>query len=235
MISVICACNNQEILNKMLIPSLKKQSITNWELIVINTKEEGLTSASAALNSGADRSSGDILLFAHQDIEFLQTDILERIEKYSSDYEFGVGGVAGRALSEPYVYSSVIHGKEREPAGIKITEPRSTDSLDECIFFMKKESFKRFDDLGDTWHFYAVEYSQRCKLNGEKVMLFPLEIYHLSPGWSLNNSYWKTLKLVAKKYKGKLKYIITTMGIFRNDASLPLHIAYRKLKMRIKG
>lgn len=235
MISVICASNKQDILEKMLIPSLKMQINANWELIVIDAKKEGLNSASEALNMGANIAHGDILLFVHQDVEFLRDDVLERLERFCLDYDFGVGGVAGRALNETDVYTSVIHGADRKPAGIMIAEPRETDALDECMFFVKKDSFKRFDDLGKTWHFYAVEYSQRCKLSDEKVMLFPLEIYHLSPGWSLDNTYWKTLKSVAKKYKKELKYIVTTMGIFRNSASLPLHIAYRKLKMKLKG
>ena len=235
MISVICAWNNKDLLEKMLLSSLKKQSYHDWELIAINAKEEHLFSASATLNLGAERAKGDILLFAHQDIEFLKEDALERLNEYCNNYEFSVGGVAGRTLNETRVYSSVIHGTKRNQAGVMLTIPCETDALDECMFFIKRDQFKRFENFGDTWHFYAVEYSQRCKLNGEKVMLFPLEVYHLSPGWSLDNSYWKTLKLVAKKYKGKLNYIITTMGVFRNDVSLPLHIAYRKLKMKLKG
>ncbi len=235
MISVICACNNQEVFEKMLLCSLNKQTISDWELIVVDAKKEGLPSASAALNWGADRANGNILLFVHQDVEFLRDNILELIEMYCAEYDFGVAGVAGRALNENDVYASVIQGKEKSPAGEQLISPRETDSLDECLFFIKKDNFKGFEDLGETWHFYAVEYSQKCRLNGEKIMLFPLEIYHLSPGWSLDNSYWKTLKLFAKKSKGKVKYIITTMGVYRNNFLLPFYILYRKFKKRLKG
>ena len=89
MISIICPVTNNEIL-KMLLNSIKKQDYTNYELIILDSKELNFKSASQTLNYGVSKASGDILLFCHQDIEFLETNALSKIVEYSSKYDFGI-------------------------------------------------------------------------------------------------------------------------------------------------
>ena len=64
MISIICPVTNNEIL-KMLLNSIKKQDYTNYELIILDSKELNFKSASQTLNYGVSKASGDILLFCH--------------------------------------------------------------------------------------------------------------------------------------------------------------------------
>lgn len=235
MISVICACNDQELLQKMLLPSLRRQTYTDWELICVNNREKGFSSAAETLNYGASEAKGDILLFVHQDIEFLTDDCLTKIREYCDTLEFGVAGAAGSVAREKCVYSSVLMDLDHRQAGKECLAPMDVDSLDECCFFMKRDGFKGFDDFEKTWHFYAVEYSLRCHLAGERVMVCPVPIYHLSPGWSLDNSYYATLKRVAKKYKKSgIRVISTTMGNYRLGPFLPFSIFLRKMKMKLK-
>lgn len=137
------------------------------------------------------------------------------------------GGVAGVMVNNKGpVYTNITHGKidYRPEAFTHIDEPIKVDCLDELFFFIKKDKFKPFDDYGPVWHFYAVEQCLRAKT----VLCFPLDVFHLSPGNSLNNSYYSTLKKVAKKYKDH-KIIPTTMGYFRNNILLYLQIAKGKL------
>lgn len=235
MISVICACNDISLYNKMLLPSMQRQTYRDWEAIVVDSKKEGFCSAAETLNFGAAAAKGDILLFVHQDIEFLSDDCFEKIVSYCETENFGVAGVAGSIAKEKLVYSSVLMDLDHRQAGKECLAPMEVDSLDECCFFMKRGLFKGFDDFGKTWHFYAVEYSIRCHLANERVMVCPVPVYHLSPGWSLDDSYYATLKKVAKKYKKSgIRVISTTMGNYRLGPFLPFSIFLRKMKMKLK-
>lgn len=234
MISVVCATNDEVMLKKMLVASLKRQTNQNYELIVVDSKKLGFTSSDKALNYGASLAKGEILMFVHQDVELISDRFLDQLEAFSKDNDFGIAGVCGVVSTGEYVvYSSVIMGTNHIQAGRKNTEVRDIYALDECLFIIKKKDFVGFDDLGKTWHFYAVDYSIRCHQKNKKVLLFPLEIYHLSPGWSLNYSYFDTLLVVAKKYPD-IKKIKTCMGVFSNNLALPIYCSYRKFKLWLK-
>lgn len=229
MISFICAVNNDELAKKMLINSLSKQTSDQYELVLIHAQEYGFTSASQTLNYGASIAKGDIFIFIHQDIEFQSSHCVEDLLELCNKYEFAIAGVAGVSLLRRKVYSSVEMDFDHRIAGIQNTKVRTIDTLDECLLIIKRSAFQGFADYGDTWHFYGVDYSLRSALNDESVLLFPIQIYHLSPGWSLDHSYWKTLKLLKKRYKKLFKVIPTTMGIWTFD----LYGKFKILKYRL--
>lgn len=234
MISIICASNNKEILNNMLIKSLKMQTFNDYELIVIDAKEYNFKSASQTLNYGAIKAKGDILVFIHQDILFLNENCLEQIVKLSNSYEFGIAGVAGTTGKNKFeVSSSVTIGKNHRQAGKKNYSIIEAYTLDECLLIIKKDKFLFFKDYGPTWHFYGVEYSNRSYYANEKVLIFPIEIYHISDAKSLDYSYFNTLKRYAKENKS-IKIIRTCCGYFSNNLLLPFYCVYRKLKIWIK-
>ncbi len=222
MISIICPSTDEGIRKKLLEASLEKQTFRDFELIVLNNRELGMDRASRVLNEGAKRARGEMLVFAHQDVALEDERFLEKLWKYGEAFEFGIGGVAGTANGEETVWSSVTQGPERQQAGRRLEAPMEADSLDECLFFMKKADFMGFADLGATWHLYAVEYCLRCRTEGKKVMLFPLPVYHASPGWSMDEGYWRTLDRVATMYRGKVKAIPTTLGVFELNWLYPI-------------
>lgn len=227
MISIICSYTNKELMDNMLIHSLSNQTYTDYELVLLDSKKLGFKSAAQALNYGAEQAKGDILVFAHQDIEFLDNNCLELINKFSEEIDYDIAGVAGVETGGKVVYSSVTMGDKHIQAGQKIVEPMKLDSLDECLLIIKKDKFIKFDDY-HSWHFYAVEYSLRCS----NVYAIPIYIYHLSVGWSLDKSYWKTLKLVAKHFKDR-KIIPTALGQYNNGPFLPIEIMLRRIKISI--
>lgn len=233
-VSIICACNNQKIFKEMLAKSLEKQSFKSFEIIIIDAKEKGFKSASQTLNYGASLAKGALLIFVHQDIEFSDADSLEKLVYYGNNCNFGMIGVAGTIGDKSFAVSSTVSmGKERIIAGILNTSVTNVYSLDECLLMCKKEKFKGFDDYGTTWHFYGVEYSQRCIENNENVLIVPVNIYHDSYANSLDKTYFDTLKLYCKKHKNQ-KLIRTCCGYFKNNSLLPLYCAYRKFKLFIK-
>lgn len=230
--TVICCYNNEKLLNDMLVSSLNLQSFTDFETVFVDAKEKGFTSASQSLNYACSQSNGKYLIIAHQDVSFEQ-NFLSDLKEFCISNEFGVAGIAGVKDDSKDVLTNLVCDKDYKPGGQPISEITSVSSIDECLFVIKKDGFKSFDDYGDVWHFYGVEYSYRCRENGEKVLVFPFNLYHLSPGWSLNKSYWDTLKIVAKRFK-EFKVIATTMGRFKNNAFLSINIKIRRLKSAIK-
>lgn len=237
-LSFICATNDLETLNSMLVTSLKKQNNQNFELIVVDAKEHGFNSASETLNYGASLAKGKYLCFIHQDIEFLGDDAVSKIIQFCDDNEFGIAGLAGvvgngKTRADCQVYSSVLFDKDRHQAGVAIDDVKIVLAVDECVMFVKKDDFMKFDDYGATWHFYGVEYSLRCLEENKNVLVFPINIYHKSAG-VLNNSYWDTLLKVAKKHKN-VKRINTCCGIFKNNALLPTYCFLHKIKNKLTG
>ena len=234
MVSIVCPCNNIDILNKILKLSLEKQINQDYELIIVDSKEKGFDSAADALNYGASLAKGKYLVFAHQDISFIENDAIDKIIYYLDNYECGFAGVAGPSDKNNYIVSSsVFHGSNHIQVGVKIKDVTEAYSVDECLMFCLKDKFKKFIKYGNTWHLYGVEYSNRCIIEKEKVFLFPIEIYHLSPGTSMNKMYYITLKKYAKKNKN-VKIIRTCFGYFKNNCFISFVCNYRIFKMFIK-
>lgn len=236
MISLIVCVNKKEIYERLLLPSIKKQKYKDYEIIVVDTNNKPFSSGANALNYGASLAKGDVLLFCHQDIEFIDNDSFNTISNYCNSNNFGIAGVAGIVKTgmkkkDYTIYSSVLNGPEKIQVGVKNTTVMNVDTLDECFFIIKKNNFSNFINY-DSWHLYAVEYCLRSKKNNQSVVLLPVNIFHESPGWSLDKSYWNTLLKVAKDYE-ETKVIPTTMGVYINNALLRLRIIRNRIKRRL--
>ena len=90
LISIICVYNNKEILEKYLLESLKTQN-EEYELILIDNRENKFNSAASALNYGGKKSKGEILIFVHQDVEFYENNLKDikyyfKFEKIFKNY-----------------------------------------------------------------------------------------------------------------------------------------------------
>ena len=164
MISFICACNNEELINSMLVSSLKCQKCQDFEIIIIDAKKHGFTSASQTLNYGASISNGDILVFVHQDIRFENDSIIDKIVMFSNNNNFGIAGVAGVKYGNKQVFSSIYHGTSHSKVGVFIDDIKEVAYLDECLLIVIKKDFNGFKEY-NSWHFYGVEYSLRCFVN----------------------------------------------------------------------
>ncbi len=234
MITFVCACNNREVCNNMLIKSLKAQNNQNYELIIVDAQKENFTSASETLNYGFSKAKGEYVAFVHQDVELIGNDFVDLLIRYCHENDFGIAGVAGATGTDKFsVFSSVLMGIDRRQAGEKLNCVCECFALDEVLLIVKKDTFVGFNNYGNTWHFYGVEYSYRCHKNGDKVLLFPIPLYHASDAKSLNFSYFDTLLLYAKQNKD-IKLIRTCCGYFKNNCLLPFYCFYRKTKLLLK-
>lgn len=224
-ISVICVSNNEEQVKTELIPSLNFQKV-NFELIILDNKDNRFSSAAEALNYGVSISKGDILIFSHQDIT-LKTD--EELEKFSSCIEKtkigDIVGTQGVVEKDKRLYSNLTGGK---PITMSIVNDYLDDiyevtCVDEGLFGMKRETWKQHhfnEELCDNWHLYCVEVCLYARLNGHKVYVSPIQVHHSSMG-HISIGYMNNLKRLCKTYRRNFRYIWTTCYKVRTN---PLYI-----------
>lgn len=217
--SIVVPVNNIVIFNENIKASLKKQKMRNFELVMIDTIKHGFSSASQALNSVRNCLHGDYIIFAHQDINFLEENFLETLYKFCMEYEFGIAGVVGKVkLYGKYeIATNIVHTIKKINAGSYsgFSEVIETENLDECFFIIPNKILKKyaFGDLGNTWHLYATEYCLQMKKNNYKSYIFPLHLWHNCKSNSLDKDYFYRIRLLCKKYR-KYKKITTIYGVW---------------------
>ncbi len=239
-ISLITVYNNKKILDEML-ASAKKQKNVDIDYVMIDNRDKAFSSASAALNYGVSKAQGDVFVFLHQDIEFLDDTALEQIYDFAIDNKsviFGAAGVKRRhkKSDDIVILTSIFAGEEKNKNN---TLETATDcfTLDECLIacyrdVMKKVSFD--ENVCDGWHLYGADLCLQAGLNSDlDVMVIPMNyVWHKSNG-NADKSYRKTQDELAKKYKGKYRIINTTNGFQYTGSFMRAFMnMYRKIRYR---
>lgn len=214
MMSIICVYNNKEILNKYLSSSLNTQSI-EYELILVDNRNNEFSSAASALNHGAKKATGDYFVFAHQDIFFSDPDWIKnttlQIDKLKN---VGIIGVAGKT-TDSIVRSNIKQGVPAvDVSPFKLEKEEKASTIDECLFIIPKNVFENYkfnEKVCPDWHLYAVEYVYNIKKAGFEAYIVPTVVEHRSKGASMSESYYTTLPNLQKKYLKK-GLIRTCMG-----------------------
>lgn len=214
LISVICVFNNKEKLNTYLHASILEQDSYCEEIYVDNTNAF-FPSAASALNFGARKANGDILLFAHQDIALCSSTWLREVERIIDTLpDVGIAGVAGRYRGD--VMTNIKHDDPPRFAGKEqFTEPTVVQTLDECIIVIPRDIFydMQFDEkICNDWHLYAVDYCLSIQAQGKKAYVLPLKCYHESAGASFSQGYFTTLEKMRYKHSKNHNLMYTTMG-----------------------
>ena len=213
-VSVICVYNDKSCYESELRSSLKHQDI-DYEILAIDNREKAFNSAAEALNYGANRAKGDILVFSHQDIYLKREKELrlfaEAIEKEPCGVIIGTQGV--KEPSNVY-YSNITAGKEYVGSVVKDYEEKmyEVSSVDEGFFGMKKATWdmlKFNETLCDNWHLYGVEICLHTRKAGGHVYVWPSQLHHFSMG-NISLGYMRNLKELCKYYHKDFKYIWTT-------------------------
>lgn len=213
-ISIICVYNNNEVLDSQLLSSLKKQNI-DYEFIGIDNAKNKFNSAAAALNYGASQSSGDVLVFSHQDIILKEECSLYEFANAINQKEVGViVGTQGVREKDKTYYSNLTAGAIYDPKLLTDfpKECIKVDCVDEGFFGMKKETWKQymFDEVScDNWHLYAVDQCLNARKNGYGVFVYPIQMHHFSFG-RITISYFNNLRTLCNKYRKSNRLIWTT-------------------------
>ena len=196
MVSLICCYNQIEEYNQLLV-SVENQDIS-VECIGIDNTEGVFSSAASALNFGAERAKGDVLVFLHQDIRFLKSDALRSFltPLFEDMSSLLVVGLYGAARSKE-IYSNNYLLQE---------------TLDECCIALSRKTWEQVsfnEDVCDGWHLYAVELCLRLRRYGGKaISAIHHDVCHLSSG-NVDERYMRTFKKLLILYKDD-KMICTT-------------------------
>ena len=214
-LSVVVVYTNVAQLNEA-VSCIEKQTIyPSVETILLDNREKRFSSAASALNFGAEKASGEVIVFMHQDVYLWGADILENYYNFLIDKPDAIAGLAGVAEADEKNYYDFCETKERLHRGILTNgEIMPAISLDECMFAMRKSLWQKlkFDEIAcNNWHFYGADICFNNLLSGGKNYIFSTaDACHESGGNSLNGLFRKALKAIVKKYKGKLPRICTT-------------------------
>ena len=223
MISIICVYNNTDILESCLIETVRRQDFP-FELILLDNTAGMYSSAATALNCGAKKAVGDILVFCHQDIKFESPYALSLLNGYFERLgDTVIVGPAGK--NGDYTVSNMNHGTEVVgPAGnFFFKDMYKVETLDECFFAVTSTMFCKMgldERTCSGWHLYAVDYclSVRKTFNSE-ILVVDIPVFHASDGCSMNASYYSILKKVCKKHRRDYHHISTTMGNFTTNTA----------------
>lgn len=210
--SIICVYNNKKKLEDILMSSLISQDEKDYELILIDNSTGEYPNAGTALNFGLKKAIGDYIIILHQDVKFIRNESLKMLKEYiSSHSEFGIAGLAG-IDDQSTIYANFYHGYPPTKAGKSFDVIKEVESVDECFFIIPNNIKQRVNIWEYSWHLYATEYCIRMKIEEKKVIVLPLNIiYHLSPGYSLDKYFYKSMIHLSLKYNKKIAYIYSTI------------------------
>ena len=235
MVSIICVYNNRQLLQECLIKSIEEQD-EDCEMVLVDNTKGDYPSAAAALNYGADKASSQYLIFAHQDIIFIDKGGIKKIEEFlNNSCEKIIVGVAGKIESDIAIYGNIFDNNHIYFE--KLANPTKAVSVDECLFAMEKTVFQqyRFDELiCNNWHFYAAEFSYRVRLDNIQTYIIPIDLHHNSVGNSMNIDFYYTLDRLCKKYKTSYKKINTTC-CYVNTLGLISYMQRNHWKLRARS
>ena len=212
-ISIICVYNCEENYQNQLLSSISLSN-SEIEIIGINNCKNKFSSAANALNVGAKQATGDIYIFAHQDVSIKEKDGLLKFSKTIQELPTGtiVGGAGAKEKVKVNI-GNYTSGNEFNPEIIyNINELEEVSCIDEALFGMKKETFEShsFDErLCDNWHLYAVEMCLYQRKHRNKIYVYPIQFHHYSYG-KINKKYVLGLIKLSNNYRPYFKYIWTT-------------------------
>ena len=238
-VSIICCYTSEQQLS-YLADSLESQTLEH-EQIFIDNSQNAFTSCASALNYGAKKSTGDLLLFAHQDIKFKSQDALERLVDACGVLQSGdVGGVAGAIPRgrKNILKTNITHGYQQESyfESAFFSEPYiPVDTIDECVIILPRQTWEKhqFDEvLCDNWHGYGVEQSLYARMNGHNVYVFDADINHLSSKGTFRKPFFDSIRKLVKAYGTTFPQIVATTG-FWPAKGLELAFIEARIKQRV--
>jgi hypothetical protein len=218
--TLISVYNRPEVLERVLLPSLERQTVRP-ELRLIDNRGGRYSSAADALNAGAEGAAGRYLMFVHQDVDLREPDFLERAGAMLDALpDLGIAGVVGmndaEDRREDRWRNRVIQGEGQaffELGGPLLTAPEPVQTLDELLLIVPAAVFSRlkFDsEACPHWDLYGVEYCLSVRREGLRAYALPLLVHHVSKG-VLGGRYYHSLGRVLRKHRGREGRVYSTV------------------------
>jgi hypothetical protein len=216
--SVVTCVSDQDLLQKALGASFKEACGEPVELVAIDNSGNRY-SAPQALNLGAARAGGEVLVFLHQDVRLppawfaqLSAQIRAVEESFGSWGLLGVFGVTS---------SGKMVGHINDPHGYRHWGhlPCRVQSLDEVCLVVRRDSNLRFDEELGGFHFYGADLCLQARQRGAGCYAIDACLEHLSGGRK-DARFWEVAGRFEAKWRnvpGSPSAIATTCGIFRTQ------------------
>lgn len=213
---IICSIDDRRFEN---VAESYRQRMGDWPHELIRIKNA--PSLAHGYNQGIERSTGEFLIFSHDDIEILTPDFCARLLAHLESFDLvGVAGTSrlldGRWISagQPWIHGQVM---ERSPTddGLVLTlfgppEQRARGNIQalDGVFLAARrraaESLRFDEEMFDGFHLYDIDFSYRTHLAELRVgVCNDILIYHDSLGRATGP--WPHYqKLFEKKFGGHL-------------------------------
>ncbi|MGA2226605.1 MAG: glycosyltransferase [Syntrophobacteraceae bacterium] len=210
---LIVACNNDDVLKTSLLSS--PDHVLAKDLIV----QKGFYSASSAYNDAIQKTSSEIIVFAHQDVYLppgwcnALEDALCRLEQQDPKWAVaGVFGVDADGSGKGCVYSTGLQRVVGQP----LEFPVAVRSLDEMVLIVRRSAGLRFDDQLPGFHLYGTDICLEASRRGYRSYAVPCFCIHNSVGIHiLPSSYWICYLYMRRKWWADLPVVTPCLPITR--------------------
>jgi glycosyltransferase involved in cell wall biosynthesis len=221
MISVI-VCSRQGSSSDALHERNVKKTASGAIDYVLIDNSSGRSGICAAYNAGVEKAAGDILVFMHEDVFFMEPAWDKLLASKFADPGIGLVGVAGTqylfpdppgwvAAGRPFIKGKVVH-ETNSGANFHLTvfSWDKTDSdvvaVDGLFFAIRKELFSRirFDETTfDGFHFYDLDICMQIRATHRLIVTPDILIKHQSGG--AFNAIWRDYAArFVNKYRAQL-------------------------------
>lgn len=211
-ISIVCVYNDPEVRSECLDRSIEAyRGGAEVDYVPVDNTRHNFASAGAALNFGARLARSDVVAFAHQDVYVHSIDRLVAVAGALFDDGWALLGANGVAHDGENI------GRIRDRVqllGRPAPTPVDVDSVDEVLFMARRDVLLRHplsEDSDLAWHAYAVEYSSRLRILGQRVGAIDMAVTHNSLTVNLAKLS-EAHEAVGRAYP-QLQPIYTTCGI----------------------
>ncbi len=215
-VTVICAFNQRDKLERFLLPSLARQTIPHQLLLLDNTGG-AFPCAARAFTAAAAQARYRTLMFVHQDVELGADDWLEKaVEWMPRLKQLGAAGVAGRGRYG--TDAAVTDGEPPRLVGRRVlTAPARVQTLDGCLVLVPRKVLRKvpFDEVTVTgWHLLFTDWCLDLARSGLRCYVLPLPAYHQSRGPSDPGVYAVDQERILAKHRDHAPVVFTTVGVW---------------------
>lgn len=220
MISVI-VCSRQDHEKSIHEKNVSRTIGSAFEYIRIDNRDNRYSLCSA-YNDGVRRAKGDILVFVHEDVFFMEANWGLALEKKFLDQTIGLVGVAGTqylfkdvpgwvAAGRPFIHGQVVHEINNGDVynlTVFSWENKDTDvvAVDGLFFAIRKDLFTKisFDEhTFDGFHFYDLDICMQINKTHRLIVTWDVLLKHQSGG-----SFDSVWKMYAAKFLAKYSDIL---------------------------
>ena len=180
--------------------------------------QQGFSSAAKAYNEAIDRSTNDLIVFAHQDVVFPASwlaDLQRALESLQrTDPSWGVLGCYGEPLTD--FGRGFIYSGDLGILGKPFDGPAPVQTLDEVVLVLRKSSGLRFDQDLPHFHFYGADICMAAAAHGMKsYAISAFCVHNTERSLVLPREFYESYKHLKRRWRSRLPIRTTCVRITR--------------------